>query len=65
MEKGIGEREHGGGSTHHVVEAYTPALKEDLPREPVDKGKPELEDRRRDGHETRNGGRGSVGLGEQ
>lgn len=36
--------------THHVVKAYTPALKEDLPGEPVDKGKPELEDKQRDGN---------------
>lgn len=33
--------------THHIVEAYTPALKKDLAREPVDKGKPELEDKER------------------
>lgn len=33
--------------THHVVEAYTPTLKNDLAREPVDKGKPELEDKER------------------
>lgn len=29
--------------THHVVQADTPALKQDLAREPIDKGKPELE----------------------
>ena len=34
--------------THHIVEAYTPALKEDLAREPVDKGKPELGHKERD-----------------
>lgn len=53
------ERRRGGeASTHHVVEAYAPALKEDLPREAIDKGKPELEDKERDGHETNNGGGG-------
>lgn len=35
--------------THHIVEAYTPALKEDLPGEPIDKGEPELEHIQRDG----------------
>lgn len=45
-------------STHHVVEAYTPALKEDLPREAIDKGKPELEHKQRDGRESNNDGRG-------
>lgn len=34
--------------THHIVEAYTPALKKDLAREPIDKGKPELEHKERD-----------------
>lgn len=28
--------------THHIVEADAPALKKDLAREPVHKGKPEL-----------------------
>lgn len=51
-------------STHHIVEAYTPALKEDLAGEPIDKGKPELEHKQRDGHETNNGGRGSISLRE-
>lgn len=49
-------------STHHIVEADTPALKEDLPGEAIDKGKPELEHKQRD--ETNNGGRGSVSLRE-
>lgn len=43
--------------THHIVEAYAPALKEDLPREAIDKGKPELEHKQRDGRETNSGGR--------
>lgn len=47
-------------STHHIVEAYTPALKEDLPGEAIDKGKPELEHKQRDGRETNSGGRGSI-----
>lgn len=34
--------------THHIVEAYTPALKKDLAREPVHKGKPELGHKERD-----------------
>lgn len=31
--------------THHVVEAYTPAFKQDLSREAVHKGKPQLDKR--------------------
>lgn len=44
--------------THHIVEAYTPALKKDLPREPIDKGKPELEHKQRDGRPWEMGGGG-------
>lgn len=40
--------------THHVVEAYTPALKKDLSGEPVHKGEPELGHKDRD--ERDNGG---------
>ena len=28
--------------THHIIESYTPALKQDLAREAIDKGEPEL-----------------------
>lgn len=42
MEKNERVSEVGGAGTHHIVEAYTPALKEDLAWEAVDKGKPEL-----------------------
>lgn len=47
-------------STHHIVEADAPALKEDLPGEAIDKGEPELEHKQRGGHETNKGGRGSI-----
>lgn len=47
--------------THYIVEAYTPALKKDLAREPIDKGKPELEHKERD---ERNNGRGLTCLRE-
>lgn len=40
--------------THHVVEAYTPALKKDLARKPVHKGKPELGHKERDERDKRN-----------
>lgn len=56
--------ERGGAlrvSTHHIVEADTPALKEDLPGEAVDKGEPELEHKQRDGHETNNQLEGDLG----
>lgn len=42
MEKNERISEVGRAGTHHIVEAYTPALKKDLAREAVDKGKPEL-----------------------
>lgn len=42
--------------THHIVEAYTPTLKEDLPGEAVDKGEPELEHKREAMRETMVGG---------
>lgn len=47
--------------THHIVEAYTPALKKDLPGEPIDKGKPELEHKQEGWEAMGDGGGGSVG----
>lgn len=35
-------------SKNHIIEAYTPALKQDLAREPINKGKPELGQKERD-----------------
>lgn len=45
---GRGVKEEERADTHNIVEAYTPALKKDLAREAIDKGKPELEHKERD-----------------